>query len=260
MSNEQNKPKILDIPTEIRFHEFDSNAEAPIWAVADCCQQAAGVHASMFGIGAKDLHWHGITWVLARQYFHFNTPIQIDAPLAIKTWPSAFSRASSHRDILLTDGNGNTYGKSLTLWVVMDIATRRMVRLPDFIKEAYPYRPDSEISFPRKKVSPLEDIKYNRELKPRRGDVDMNGHINNARYMEWALESLPDEIYSTWRLKALDISFMQEALKGDTIQTASGDFEEKSEDGTTLLTIHHSLSNADTDKECARVNTVWVKR
>lgn len=30
----------------------------------------------------------------------------------------------------------------------------------------------------------------------RRSDMDMNGHVNNVTYLSWALECIPDEVYS----------------------------------------------------------------
>lgn len=34
----------------------------------------------------------------------------------------------------------------------------------------------------------------------RRSDVDMNGHINNVTYLAWALETMPNDVYSTHRV------------------------------------------------------------
>ncbi|XPV75482.1 MAG: acyl-[acyl-carrier-protein] thioesterase [Desulfovibrio sp.] len=256
MSIQNQPPEKLNIFSEIRLHEFDHNGEAPVWAIADSSQQAAGVHASMFGIGAKELIVDGITWVLVRQFFLFDEPVTVGEEFHIKTWPSAFGRASSDRDFLFTDGQGKTFGRSVTLWVVMDIETRRMTRLPQSVKEAYPFRPDSEIAFPTKKVAKMTEEKHARQLTPRRGDVDMNGHINNARYMEWALEAVPDEIYTNWRLHTLDISFISECMRSDSIKSACGDFTE--DDGK--LTIHHSMTECSAGKECARITTTWIKR
>ncbi len=34
----------------------------------------------------------------------------------------------------------------------------------------------------------------------RRSDMDMNGHINNATYLAWALETVPDEVFNHSKL------------------------------------------------------------
>ena len=40
----------------------------------------------------------------------------------------------------------------------------------------------------------------------RRSDMDMNGHINNAVYLAWALESVPQDIYDNYTL--FEVGFM----------------------------------------------------
>jgi acyl-ACP thioesterase len=45
-------------------------------------------------------------------------------------------------------------------------------------------------------------------------ETDMNGHMNNSRYLDWTDDFLGDEFNRTHRLKELQINFINEATLG----------------------------------------------
>ena len=42
----------------------------------------------------------------------------------------------------------------------------------------------------------------------RRSDMDMNGHINNATYLAWALETVPSDVYLNYSLQQVSVQPM----------------------------------------------------
>ena len=42
-------------------------------------------------------------------------------------------------------------------------------------------------------------------------------HVNNTRYVEWALETVPDEVQEGGRPSAFEIAFRREAVYGDAV-------------------------------------------
>ena len=54
----------------------------------------------------------------------------------------------------------------------------------------------------------------------RRSDVDMNSHINNVVYLGWALESVPEDVYSGFTLYEMEMDFKAECKAGDTVQSS----------------------------------------
>ena len=57
------------------------------------------------------------------------------------------------------------------------------------------------------------------------GDLDMNGHVNNVRYIEWVLNSLPLEFHQTHILTALEVNYLAEAVYGHAVSIASAESE-----------------------------------
>jgi len=56
--------------------------------------------------------------------------------------------------------------------------------------------------------------------------VDMLGHVNNARYVEWACDSLPFDLHRTARLRELQVNFLNEVRPGERISLRAGEQEE----------------------------------
>ena len=54
-------------------------------------------------------------------------------------------------------------------------------------------------------------------FKVRMHDLDLNGHVNNAIFVEWAVETVPEEILSRYTPMTIDVIFNKESLYGDTI-------------------------------------------
>ena len=65
------------------------------------------------------------------------------------------------------------------------------------------------------KIPKIEEPSSEKIIPVRRSDLDMNKHVNNARYLEWMEEPLNEgQIYRT---NKVDIIFLRESVYGDTI-------------------------------------------
>jgi medium-chain acyl-[acyl-carrier-protein] hydrolase len=81
----------------------------------------------------------------------------------------------------------------------------------------------------------------------RRGDLDYNGHVNNIRYVEWALETLPPEFSNGRRLTRLLARYRGETKYGAEVR-ATADV-----DGDLA---HHLVTEGD--REACRLETTWA--
>ena len=63
----------------------------------------------------------------------------------------------------------------------------------------------------------VERPELERRFEVRRGDLDALGHVNNTRYVEWALDAVPDEVLDGLHPAGVDVEFRREALPGDVV-------------------------------------------
>jgi hypothetical protein len=57
---------------------------------------------------------------------------------------------------------------------------------------------------------------------PAYSDIDYNGHLNNARYIQWLQDITPPEVLEGAEQMRLDINYLSEVKYGDTLDLWSG--------------------------------------
>ena len=193
-------------------------------------QEAAGQHAVHLGFGYDDLIVSNTAWILSRVHIEF-----IDAPkwredITLTTWHKGLNRLFYLRDFILTDKDGRERVKATTSWLVLNLETRRLVRDPDLIEDGTVCT-ENVIEAPADKVVMPKDIEpvLVMEHAVAYSDLDMNCHVNNAMYMQWAMNAVNYEISSERPVKEFTINFNHEIKPMEVVSIYKA-IEEK-EDG-----------------------------
>ncbi|MDD4071565.1 MAG: thioesterase [Desulfobacterales bacterium] len=128
----------------------------------------------------------------------------------------------------------------------------RPVRIDPFIDQINPV--DIPHVLPEKLDKLPETGQLDRQLsfRVRYRDIDINQHVNNVSYVEWALESVPHDIKRNRFVSELEINFLGETVFGDYIQSSC-----RAEDPSGNV-FFHSLVRENDGLEVARVRTVWT--
>ncbi|MEM9835923.1 MAG: acyl-ACP thioesterase domain-containing protein [Bacteroidota bacterium] len=158
-------------------------------------------------------------WVLLGQYIKLNRAPGINESCTIVTCPTGFERVFTYRDFHLLDAEGQSIGTASTTWMLMDLRTRRMAQLPDWIKILGEQTPPSTEQLDRAPYrlilptdgQPIQDFRVGYH------HLDVNGHLTNPVYVEWMLEGLPPTHFSTHILAELNVQYKLEARYGETV-------------------------------------------
>jgi len=234
----------------VQYYETDQRGFARPVALLNYLQSAAGDHAALLGVAVADLRKSGHTWVLSRVNLAMESYPRASDTVKIKTWPAVRDNLFTVRDFELLDVAGITIGRATTSWAVLNIKTRRPVKLAEVLP-IYPLNPERALYDPFSTLPQVEASEYELRLPVLRGDLDINRHVNNTVYAGWALETIPDEVDSTCHLAAIEIGFRSEALYGDTIVVRSA---KTAESGCYI----HSIESESDGRELARLRTHWL--
>ena len=166
------------------------------------------------------------------------------------TWPAGAQRLFALREFCLA-GDGGELGRATTGWMVINVATRRPVRVPEDVETIGRSTPPRVLADEFAKLPELERADFERAIEVRYADLDMNGHANNVSVIAWALEALPGEIALGSALSELEVDFRAEALHGDRIVARA-----QREDGD-APTFRHALVREGDGREIARLRSVW---
>ena len=244
-------PPIWDAVYPVRSYDVDARGRLSVAAIANFLQDAAGCHAHALGVSIDLLHPLHLTWVLVRLRLQLERHLGWQDNLHIRTWPSRQERLISQRDFLLLDEAGGAVGRCVTSWVVMDLRRwrpQRLTALPAALPS--PERPRA-LALPPDKIAPPAAFSQECGFQVGDRDLDRNGHVNNVRYIEWALETVPPTVLNTHGLEALAIDFVGEALRGEQILAGSLAADQAQ------TTFHHGIRSQSTGNELARAMTRW---
>lgn len=213
----------------ITCYEADANKLMRPTAMLDLMQEAANVNATTLGFGYDEMISSNTAWVLSRINVKFiNTPKWRDE-VNLQTWHKGVSKLFYLRDFILSDKEGNPMILATTSWLIIDMNTRRLVRNSDL---ALSDTAMDAIATPADKVVVPVDIEPElvRKHPVTWSEIDSNGHVNNVKYVVWAIDAIEQETIKEKPLKELLVNYDAEVMPGDTVKIFR--IKQESEEGT----------------------------
>ena len=204
----------------VRHYEYNAKHELTPWGLQNFFQEAACLEADKLGFGFKALTPQNIAWVLTKLQMQFVRSLKWCDTVKVKTWIVSASKITSRRDFIMYDKDGNTIAKGTTEWVIIDLLSRRLIRIPQFILDGHPSTAAEEAlkqNFVR--IPSFEDKQAvnSCQIQTRLEDLDVNNHVNNQHFTSWALQATPKEISDNKTLTDIVVYFKKEIPFGDTI-------------------------------------------
>jgi acyl-ACP thioesterase len=178
-------------------------------------QDTAWVHARHLGHGFDAMIERGTIWVLTRQKLAMSAWPGWGDSIAIRTWLRPIAGALAYRDYEIVSG-GRIVGECTACWLTLDAETRRPLRL-NLTDTGVACRSDGGLAIEPGKIAPRQGMDEAARFEVRNSDLDVNGHVNNTRYAQWILDSVPLETHATYRLQTYEVNFLAETQVGDTI-------------------------------------------
>lgn len=124
-----------------------------------------------------------------------------------------------YRNTLLYDEKEACCIQSWSIGAFVSLDSGRLVRMPDEVAALVVMDERADMPYTDKRVHlPTEGWQDLPAFSPRRADIDLNRHMNNARYVETALELLP----RSFTPKRLRVEYRLPIKEGDMIRPRMG--------------------------------------
>lgn len=190
-----------------------------LYGLLNLLQDVAWKHATHLGHGYESMIKEGVGWVLTRQKLQMLRWPVWGEEITFRTWIRPVEGVVVVRDFEILKGD-ELLGQSTTQWLTLDLTTRRPSEnsRASFVGEC---REGEYSKIDARKVSLNDEVQNINEFKVRNSDLDMNGHVNNTRYAQWILDSIPMEKHGQYILQEYEINFIAETKLNDTIQIRS---------------------------------------
>ena len=246
-------PKVWNEPFHVRAYETDPHGYLTIQSLCDYLQEAASNHAEALDVSVARLSPLGLAWVLARLRVQVDDYPQWRERVQVTTWPSGEDRLFATREFLVQAEDGTTLARATSAWLLMHVERKRPARLPDFVRALdLPDRP-LPLEEGLATLEPPSHPGHEQRFRVRYSDLDVNAHVNNARYVEWLSETVPEQILRNYCVTDLQLHFQAETYFGETVlgrtqQTVQGD----------VLEFTHDLVTLDDERQVAIARTSWL--
>lgn len=239
---------------QLRYFEMNKHGEAAPTTILTLLEETASDHCCSINHSLYDLVKQNIGWVLLSGVMQIDRYPKHKENIKIITWLSSYSTVKGIRENIIYDERGNIIGRAKGLWVFFDIQKRRPIQIFDDIKEKWSFNNKECISYDIiKKIKAIDSASYMKEFFVNRFDIDMNEHVNNIRYLQWVMESIPDEIIDNYYLHSIDGRFISEAQYGDTVLS----FTERDSSNNAFM---HTIKVQGSNQVCATAKTLWKER
>lgn len=212
----------------------------PSW-ILYVAQEMGGRHSALISLNYDELQARHLFWAVTRHRVQISRLPRLGETIRVETWAMPATRAAYPRSVVAYDERGEECFRAITLWVLMDLDTRRMI-LPG--KSGI-----SVIGTVRGNELPAPGGLIPRPMgtvKPRKvvfSDLDRNGHMNNTRCMDWIADLLPSEFHATHTPKEFTVCYLAEAREQQEL-LLNWEFPEE----TTLQVDAHTADGEETHR------------
>ena len=208
---------------EIRFCQCDASHRLKVSELFRIMTNLADMAFEFRGMDHQFLMKRRMVFLITRVSVNIHRmPLQIEK-IRAATWEQSVDRAQFIRNFAVWSETGELLVEASSGWVLVDPVLRSILRPAQF-DEAFPgfLHPQPENlsgapAFARLRLK--ETAEGVESCPPRRivySDIDGNGHVDNARYIEMAFDVLPESLTGK-SPREVQIVFSREAMPGETL-------------------------------------------
>ena len=240
---------ILEETFAIPSYFVDDNAQLTVCSLFQLMQEISDRHAAILGAGWNSLRERGYFWVITKIHLEIRRLPKWTEQVTIRTWVRNSGAATSPRDIEIVDSEGRVLVAASTVWAILDKEKGQPQRMNMFDGC---FVPQERCALERKplRLGPLTlpdtlpepmDVRYS--------DIDINSHVNNAHYIQWAFDAVSDSFRRTHIITSVAVKFIAQAKLGDRYVVCSEPVSDNC--------FNIAIFSADGKTEYCRLQTEW---
>ena len=208
--------KTFEYSMKIPFDMSDVNGFIKIPQLILLSLQVSGMQS--IELGMSDMYIlenYNLVWIITDYNMKIDRLPVFDEKITIETYAMSHNRLFCYRAFNIKDEAGNTIIDMVATFVLMDRDTRKVHPVMSEITEAF----DSEFSKTMLRGPRFKELEggVEQEYRVRFYDLDMNGHVNNSKYLDWVFEVMGADFLTQHVPKKVHLKYVKEVLAGGLI-------------------------------------------
>ena len=204
---------------KIPFDMSDMNGHIKLPDVILLSLQVSGMQSIELGVSDKAiLEDYNLVWIITDYDIEVVRLPRFAEEITIETEALSYNRLFCYRRFTIYDEAGQELIHMMATFVLMDRDSRKVHAVePEIVA---PYQSDFNKKLIRgPKYESLEEP-TSKDYHVRFYDLDMNGQVNNSKYLDWIFEVMGADFLTQYIPKKINLKYVKEVLPGGVITSA----------------------------------------
>ncbi|MBU3110524.1 acyl-[acyl-carrier-protein] thioesterase [Clostridium lacusfryxellense] len=236
----------------IHYYEVDIHKRALIISIINYLGDMAMYQSETLGVGIDYLTENDMAWVLYKWDITIESYPLLNDTIKVETYAHSFKRFYADRKYDIFDGKGNKIGHADSIWILINTARRRPIRVTKDMYEVYGIDDSSNTPIDIENILSINKVDSEKSFQVRYSDIDTNKHVNNVKYAAWALETIPKDIILNYEMKNIKVTYIKETKYGETITVSTEVIKEEDK-----IICRHRIVNEE-GVELTLLESIWV--
>ena len=213
---------VYSTESEILASDVDMHRRLRLSRLFTMIQEISIAHTKALGMGRDKTLDRGLLWVVTMQRVDVRRLPVYDEIVKFETWTGRTMHVMFPRYYRMTDAQGETLLTASGFWMLINEKTRSM---------AFPQKegiviPETKTGFePALPSAPKSiDISAERPYTVPYSAIDINGHMNNARYLDLAENVMPADLRAR-NIARVTCEYAAEIRPDETVRLETGSDE-----------------------------------
>ena len=204
---------------KIPFDMADMNGHIKLPDVILLSLQVSGMQSIELGVSDKAiLEDYNLVWIITDYDIEVVRLPRFAEEITIETEALSYNRLFCYRRFTIYDEAGQDLIHMMVTFVLMDRDSRKVHAVePDIVA---PYQSEFSKKLLRgPKYQSLENP-ISKDYHVRFYDLDMNGHVNNSKYLDWIFEVMGEDFLTHYIPKKINLKYVKEVRPGGVITSS----------------------------------------
>ena len=204
---------------KIPFDMADMNGHIKLPDVILLSLQVSGMQAIELGVSDKAiLEDYNLVWIITEYDIEVVRLPRFAEEITIETEALSYNRLFCYRRFTIYDEEGRELIHMIATFVLMDRDSRKVHAVePEIVA---PYQSDFDKKLIRGPKYESLDEPFSKDYHVRFYDLDMNGHVNNSKYLDWIFEVMGADFLTQYIPKKINLKYVKEVRPGGVITSA----------------------------------------
>ena len=249
MKNSETGISIASRKFKVQVYELDMNSKATMAAICNYLQETGITHGMMLmdkaGISLDDL-----VFVLTRLHVRMFRYPSWRETVKVRTWLSPIVNRYAIRNFEIESDDGELLGAAINSAVPFNLKQRNGDNIEIDVSGVATLNREGPLPHVFERLDQPAEPAYEKQINVSYSDCDLYRHVNNVKYIQWCLDTLPQGINDSGTLCEIDINFRSEGNCGDMLISRAAPLGS----GESFI---HGITELSSARELVRMKSVW---